>query len=369
MIQTLFQDIRYAVGLLMRKPGFSVIAILGLSLGIGASTAIFSVVNALLLRGLPYRAPERLVKIRSHNLIDNTAPRAVSYPNFCDWRDQNQVFDALAAYQEGDANLTGHGEPERFHAVQTSYNLFSLLGVNPIRGRGFLPEEDRPGAAPVAIISSGLWQRYFAKDPSVIGASITLDSVATTVVGVLPPGFNFIPGTDIWTPLAMPDDPRARLSLSLESVARLKPGTSLAQASANMDAIATRLAELYPATNKNWSVDLVPLQKDIVGKFRVPLLVLLGAVVLVLLISCVNVANLLLAHAAGRQREITIRMAIGAGRLRIIRQLLTESLILGIAGGGLGLALAASGVSLLTRFAKNIPRADEIGINIEVLAF
>jgi len=369
MIETLLQDIRYAITLLIKKPAFSIVAILGLMLGIGANTAIFSVVNALLLKPLPYQDSARLVDLWSDNTVDRKAPHAISYTNFVDWRDQNHTFEGMAAYTQNDSNMTGIGEPQRLHGAQATYNLFSLLGVNPVVGRSFLPAEDAPGARPVAILSFPLWQHTFGGDRGIVGRSIVLDGVSVEVVGVLPPGFNFSPETEIWTPLAGQYDNNNRLSLGLLGIGRLKQGVSLGQARSEMDGIAARLGEQYPATNKNWSVRLVPLQEDVVGEFKTPLLVLLGAVVLVLLISCANVANLLLAHAASRQKEVAIRLALGAGRSRVVRQFLTESVILGLAGGGLGLLLAVFGVKLLAGLGSNIPRAGEIGVDTSVLAF
>src|SRR5215831_10045300 len=369
MIETVFQDIKYAITLLIKKPAFSIVAILGLMLGVGANTAIFSVVNALLLKPLPYNEPGRLVDLWSDNTVDPKAPHAISYTNFVDWRDQNQSFDGMAAYTQNDFNLTGSGEPERVHGAQTTYNLFSLLGVNPIAGRTFLPDEDKPGATPVAILSFTIWQHKFGGDRGVVGRSIDLDGSSVEVVGVLPPGFSFVRETDVWMPLSMRYDPNARLSLGLLGIGRLKASVSITQARSEMAGIASRLAEQYPATNKNWTVKLVPLQEDVVGEFRTGLLVLLGAVVLVLLISCANVANLLLAQAASRQKEVAIRLAIGAARTRVIRQFLTESVILGLAGGGLGLLVALFGVKLLAALSRNIPRAEEIGVDTRVLGF
>jgi putative ABC transport system permease protein len=368
-METLLQDIKYAITLLIKKPAFSIVAIFGLMVGIGANTAIFSVVNALLLKPLPYQDPGQLVDLWSDNTVDPKAPHAISYPNFVDWRDQSQLFDGMAAYTQNDFNLTGAGEPERLHGAQTTYNLFSVLGVNPVVGRSFLPEDDTPGARPVAILSFGIWQHRFGGDRGVIGRPIALDGSSVEVVGVLPPGFNFSRETEIWMPLAMPYDPNMRLSLGLLGIGRLKYGVKLGQARSEMAGIASRLAEQYPATNKNWSVKVVPLDEDVVGEFRTGLLVLLGAVVLVLLISCANVANLLLAHAASRQKEVAIRLAIGAARSRVVRQFLTESVILGLAGGGFGLLLAVFGVKILAGLSSNIPRADEIGIDTRVLGF
>src|SRR5215469_16372941 len=211
MIDTLFQDIRYAITLLIKKPAFSVVAILGLMLGIGANTAIFSVVNALLLKPLPYRDPGRLVDLWSDNTIDPKAPHAISYTNFVDWREQSQAFEGMAAYTQNDYNLTGSGDPLRLHGVQTTYNLFSLLGVNPMLGRSFLPEDDTPGARPVAILSFSTWQRKLGADRGVIGRPISLDGASVEIVGVLPPGFNFSRDAEVWTPLAIPNDPNQRL--------------------------------------------------------------------------------------------------------------------------------------------------------------
>ena len=367
-MDALLRDIRYSIGLLVSKPSFSIVAILGLMLGIGANTAIFSVVNALLLP-LPYTDPGRLVKISSSNEHDKDAPDQTSYPNFVDWSEQNHVFEGMAAYSGSFSNLTGLGDPERLKGVATTYNLLSVLGVNPIVGRSFLPEEDTPKARHVAMISFGLWQRLFAGDRAAIGRTFDLDGATTEIVGVLPPGFDFYHGADVWIPLALENDPKTRLSLYLDVVARLKPDASLSQARTEMAGIASRLAEQYPATNKNWSVRISSLQDAVVGKFRTALLTLLGAVVLVLLISCANVANLLLAHAASRQKEVAIRLAIGANRARIIRQFLTESIILALIGGGSGLALAVAGVRLFTKIGSNIPRVAEIGLDVRVLVF
>jgi len=368
-MQTLFQDLRYGARMLLKKPGFTLIAILTLALGIGANTAIFSVVNTVLLRPLSFREPQRLVKIWAANTKNASAPSNISYPNFVDWRDQNQSFEGLAAHFSTDYNLTGAGEPERLSGVRASANLLTVLGVSPVLGRGFLPDEDRPGGNAVAMLSYSLWQRRFGGDPQVIGKTMSLDGNSVTIIGVMPADFNYVRGVDIWRPIALNPNQTGRLSLFMEAVGRLKPGVTLNQAMADMKTVTSRLEEQYPRTNKNWTVRLVPLQEDLVGSIRTTLLILLGAVSFVLLIACANVANLLLSRAAARQKEIAIRSALGAGRFRIVRQLLTESALLSLLGGLFGFAIAFGGIRAITKFGTGIPRLDEISLDLRVLGF
>ncbi|MCI0486651.1 MAG: ABC transporter permease [Blastocatellia bacterium] len=371
-METFLQDLRYGVRMLRARPGFTVVALIALALGIGANSAIFSVVNTVLLRPLPYEEPERLVNIWASKTKAPDDRVAASAPNFFDWRDQNRVFTGMAAYLEDAYNLTGRGEPLRVKGVAVSGTMFSMLGVNPATGRNFLPEEDVEGASKVVILSQSLWQQSFGADPNVLGQSVDIDSESYAIVGVMPPAFSFPDAeTALWMPLAVVKPSTwGRMDLFFNVVARLKPGVSIEQAQSDMDSVAGRLAEQYPASNAGWGVMLVPLHEQAVGDVRPALLVLFGAVGFVLLIACANVANLLLARAASRQREIAIRSALGASRWRVIRQLVTESLMLSLMGGALGLLLALWGGDILaTLSTENLPRAQEIGIDGLVLGF
>src|SRR5262249_55711643 len=359
-IETLIQDLRYGARTLMKSPGFAFVAVLTLGLGIGANTAIFSVVNGVLLRALPYYEPERLVMVWADRPILQAQIGLADFPvavaDFVDWRNQNQVFEQMAAMQARRMNLTGGGEPESVVGLRASASLFPLLGARFTVGRAFRPEEDRAGADRVVVISHGLWQRRYGTDPKLIGQKITLDYEAYTVIGVTAPDFQFprrgeIPfgvapfgdalKVDLYLPIAFtPVNMNDRRNNYLAVIARLKPGVSIQQASAEMNAIASRLTEQYPQTNTDKGVRLALLQQQVVGKSRTVLLILLGAVGFVLLIACANVANLLLARSAGRQKEMAIRAALGASRWRVVRQLGAESLLLAISGGTAGLLLA-----------------------------
>ncbi len=379
-MQTLLQDIRYGIRMLARNPGFAAIAVLTLALGIGANTAIFTVVNAEVLRPLPFHDPGRLVHVWETSSRTGDKSGAVSYPDFADWRAQNPVVEKMAAYQAGTATLTGVDKPAHLQSAMVSAEMFALLGAAPELGRTFLTEED--GAHHhVAMLSERLWRQQFGGDPKIIGRTITLDASAYTVVGVMPASFAFplqrVP-VDVWTTFsalqessdATPPMSQQRGAHFLRAIARLKPGVSLAQAQAAMDVIASALSKQYPDSNKYNGIRLVPEQEETTAAIRPALLVMMVAVGFVLLIACVNVANLLLARATSRAREIAIRTALGAGRKRVIRQLLTESLILGILSGALGVLVAMWGSAALVRLSpENLPRAGDIRVDGWVLAF
>ena len=371
LVEDLAQDARYALRSLRKHPGFTTVAILTLALGIGANTAIFSVINTVLLRPLPYENADRLVV-----LGETVAERpigGVSYPNFVDWRNQNTVFANLAAVRQRESfNLTGSGESERLQGRLVSANFLSTLGVNPILGRDLVAEDDRPGAAPVVILSHALWQRRFGGNQQIIGQQLTLNRESYTVVGITPPEFEFGLDADVTVPIGLSNErfsARGR-DPGINTVARLKDGVSTEAAGAELNTIAARLEQQYPDTNDDRRVRLESLRETIVGDIRPTLLTLLGAVGLVLLIACANVANLLLARSARRQREIAIRTALGAGRRRILRQLFTESLLLALAAGVVGLLLALAGTNLLSAYVpEEIPRVREISTDVAVLAF
>ena len=366
----LLHDIRYALRLLAKSPSFTLIAILTLALGIGANTAIFSVVNGVLLRSLPFRDPSRLV------IIAERSPFPVistSYQNYCDWRDQSSSFESMEAVRGAAINLTGAGDPERLNVQMATAGLFSMLGIGPHLGRTFLPEEDRAGGAPVALLSYGLWQRRFGGSQEILGKPINLDAKPYTVVGVLPAGFQVLQPADVFLPFTpwaktLPDD--RNWHPGILALARLKPSVSREQARTEMLGITKRLEQQYPLYNTGTSADVIGLQEQIVQNSRPALLLLLGAVSFVLLIACVNVANLLLARAAARGREVAIRTAMGAGRGRVIRQLLTESVILSLAGGFFGVLMAWAALGPLLKLASgSVPQGSPIGLDPWVLFF
>lgn len=372
-MDSFLRDLRYSVRMLIKSPGFTVVAILALTLGIGANTAIFSVVNSVLLRPLPYSDPGRLMQLWEVSARKGLSEMPASYPNFADWRDQNHVFEQVVAYSDWTFNLTGAGEPERIRSAIVSPAFFSALGIKPVRGRVFLSGEDERGKDMVAVISEGLWQRRFDSDPNIVGRSVNLDDKSFTVVGVIARGVQaplLSDEIELWAPVSHGFGFTDRDGHYLNVIARLKPHTTPQQAQADMNTIASRLEQQYPESNKERGVRVVSLGEQIVGNLRTSLLVMLGAVVFVLLIGAANVANMLLARAAARQKEMAIRTALGAGRWRIVRQLLTESMLLSLVSGTLGLLVAIWGIDLLVALGPaDLPRVKEVTIDLRVLGF
>jgi putative ABC transport system permease protein len=376
-VETLIQDLRYGLRQLRRNPGFIAVAVITLALGIGANTAIFSVVYAVLLKSLPYPDPDQLVNLFETNPQKGIASAALTYPDFEELRRHSGVFSALAGYQAHDLVLTGAGEPADVPTMDVTPELFSVLGVKPIAGRSFLPKDNSRGAAPVVVMSENLWRSRFGANPNLIGQSINLDKRAFTVIGIMPATFRFslrAASEDVWIPLVqdpffsgLMTKPGVR---GLRAIGRLKPGFSMKQAQAAMDAMGARLARKFPAQDSGFAIRLETEQNDIVGNAGAALLVLQGAAGLILLIACANIANLLLSRATSRAREIAVRIALGAGRARIVRQLLIESALLGLLGGIAGILLAYRGVQgLRSVLPASLPRAQGIHVDGWVLLF
>ncbi|HEV2445479.1 MAG TPA: ABC transporter permease, partial [Candidatus Sulfopaludibacter sp.] len=370
-LATLAQDVRYAFRTLRKSPGFAAVAIFALALGIGANTAIFTVVNSVLLRPLSYPDPARLVRI--YETTSEFSQSSVAYPNYLDWRRESQSFANLAAYRSEDFNFTGAGEPEHLNGEYVSATLLPLLGIAPALGRGFLPEEDRQGAACTAMLTYSFWQDRFAADPNILGKALTLNAVSCTVVGVLPKTLRFRENAQLWVPIEQWSAAGLRTREEhpgLRVVGRLKSGATAGAAQAELASICRELGRLYPSSNAGHGATVVPMKDDMVGDIRATLWLLAGAVGFVLIIACANVANLLLARSTARKREFAIRTALGAERSRIVRQLLTESVLLSLGAAVAGLALARWGTSLVLAAApSSLPRSGEVGIDLYVLLF
>jgi putative ABC transport system permease protein len=371
---TVWQDLRYGVRTLLKSPAFTIVAVLSLALGIGANTAIFSVVNGILLRPLPYPEPERIVAVW-HTPPQESFPGmtrfSVSPGNYLDWKEQSRAFEQMAIYQYTGLSLSAGADPVPVTGAAVSSDFFSVLRTQVEKGRAFSPDEEQPGREQVVVLGQGLWQRAFGANPNLIGQTVTLNSRSFTVVGIMPAGFEFPSEAELWVPLAW--DAAERQTRSIHDylvIARLKRDASLAQAQAEMSTISNRLEQQYPEANKGWGAVVIPLKEDLVGDVRPALLVLFSAVGFVLLIACANVANLMLARGANRRKEIALRIALGATRGRIVRQLLCESVLLSVVGGLLGLLLANWGGQMLVRLsAGSLPNSGEVGMDSRALGF
>jgi len=378
-LEDLLQDLRYGARMLLGKPGFALIAVITLAVGIAANTTIFSLADAVILRPFNFPNQERLVMVWEGGALAGGFDHGTVAPgNFNDWREQNQSFERLIAYAGRGFDLTGAHQPEQFGGDVVSAGFFDALGVKPALGRTFLPGEDEPGRDQVVVLKHSLWERRFGSDPNIVGRTLTLNTKTFTVIGVMPPDFNFpFNGGEMWAPLAFDDKTKQeRANHPLRTMGLLKPGVSIAQANADLDAISRRAERLFPDTNAGREADVVDMTEDFVRnvgakKYMTPLV---GTVAFVLLIACANVANMLFGRAFGRQKEIAVRLALGASRWRLVRQLLTESLLLSLMGGGVGLLLSVCAVDLLRGampedLAKFIPGFDHFGVNRVVLLF
>jgi predicted permease len=367
----MFQDLRFGARMLLKNPGFTAVVVLTLALGIGANAALFSVVNGVLINPLPFPQPEQLITL--HQSKPNFATGAIPYPNFRDWQRENQTFSAMAVSRQANFSLIGAGEAEQVNGRWVTAEFFSVLGVQPQIGRNFAPGEDERGVGPVVLISADLWQRKFGGSPDALGKSLTLDDKSYTVIGALPASFTLYRGVDVYAPIGQWNNPGLQnrsAGQALHGIGRLKPGVTLAQARADMDRVMRNLAVTYPEANRGNGAALIPLKERLVGDVGPVLWTLLGAVGFVLLIACVNVSNLLLARSTGRTREFAIRAALGAGQWRLLRQSLTESVLLAMAGGGLGLMVAGWGTkAAIAALPTTLPRAEEVGLDGRVLVF
>jgi len=375
-METVLQDLRYAVRMLGKAPGFTAIAILTLALGIGANTALFSVINGVLLSPLPFPEPQRLVALYTARLHFDQA--SISYPNFLDWERENRTFESMAGFRPDDFNLTGAGEAEHLRGEMVSANFFSTLGVQPVTGRWFAADEDQPGGAHVAVISAGLWKRKFGSAANIVGGRMTLNGTDYTIVGVVPASFHarmmaFPDNNEVYVPIGQWNDPvfmdRA-IGMGMKAIGRLKPGVTVEQARADMNAVAASQAERYPMQDKESGITTMSLKESMVRNIRPFLILLMGAVAFVLLIACVNVANLSLARSMARTREFAIRAALGAGTKRVLRQLLTESVLLAGMGGLLGLLLATWGkAGAMELVSGALPRSNDVALDARILLF
>jgi putative ABC transport system permease protein len=377
-MDTVLQDIRYAIRLCVRTPGFTIIAVVALALGIGANTAIFTIVNAVLLERLPFREPDRIVSLWEEGAHRPGHNNTLGPANFIRWRERSSSFDAMAGMVDTRANLTGRGDPEEIVVQNVEAQFFPILGVSPLIGRTFTDTENRDPQSLVVILGYDFWQRRFGGDPAIVGQTIQLNGRPQTVVGVMPQGFRLFikefslagKPSDLWAPYVLPASARDAGGRYMQAIARLKPGVPIARAQTELSAIAAALGTEFPARNAGWGARVLPLHAQLSGEYRAALLVLSGAVAFVLLIACANVANLLLARGAARQREIAIRSALGAARSRVVRQLLTESFVLAALGGALGLLVAQWGIALLLALSPvDLNTARTVSLSYPVLLF